>query len=80
MRDPGCGHRAFDVNLQGEEGGPRGRAKAERIARYGAMRFEEYAGEWIGHKTIEITFKIYWHLMPGSISKAAKILNLDVGT
>ncbi|GGU08164.1 hypothetical protein GCM10010256_79980 [Streptomyces coeruleorubidus] len=25
---------------------PRGRAKAERIARYGAMRFEEYAGEW----------------------------------
>nr|WP_234310584.1 MULTISPECIES: transposase [unclassified Streptomyces] len=25
---------------------PRGQAKAERIARYGAMRFEEYATEW----------------------------------
>ncbi|WP_346283517.1 tyrosine-type recombinase/integrase, partial [Streptomyces sp. T21Q-yed] len=34
--------------------------------------------EWMGHKTIEITFKIYRHLMPGSISKAAKILNLDL--
>ncbi|MFJ8048246.1 tyrosine-type recombinase/integrase [Streptomyces luteogriseus] len=31
--------------------------------------------EWMGHKTIEITFKIYRHLMPGSISKAATILN-----
>ncbi|MDX3716475.1 tyrosine-type recombinase/integrase, partial [Streptomyces europaeiscabiei] len=27
--------------------------------------------EWMGHKTIEITFKIYRHLMPGSLSKAA---------
>jgi integrase len=34
--------------------------------------------EWMGHKTIEITFKIYRHLMPGSLSKAAKILNLDL--
>ncbi|MGW2831006.1 hypothetical protein [Streptomyces sp. NPDC001286] len=25
---------------------PRGQAKAERIARYGAMRFEGYADEW----------------------------------
>lgn len=25
---------------------PRGQAKAERIATYGAMRFEEYAAEW----------------------------------
>ncbi|MFD3501386.1 hypothetical protein [Streptomyces sp. NPDC058678] len=25
---------------------PRGQAKAERVAGYGAMRFEEYAGEW----------------------------------
>ncbi|TDT42572.1 hypothetical protein EV562_101542 [Streptomyces sp. BK208] len=25
---------------------PRGQAKADRIARYGAMRFQEYAGEW----------------------------------
>jgi integrase len=31
--------------------------------------------EWMGHKTIEITFKIHRHLMPGSISKAAKTLN-----
>ncbi|MFF4780714.1 tyrosine-type recombinase/integrase [Streptomyces griseorubiginosus] len=34
--------------------------------------------EWMGHKTIEVTYKIYRHLMPGSISKAAKILNLDL--
>jgi hypothetical protein len=32
----------------------------------------------MGHKTIEVTFKIYRHLMPGSISKAAKIINLDL--
>ncbi|MFD7957998.1 hypothetical protein ACFV4X_31460 [Streptomyces ardesiacus] len=25
---------------------PRGQAKAERIARYGVMPFEEYSGEW----------------------------------
>ncbi|MET9761880.1 site-specific integrase, partial [Streptomyces sp. NPDC006372] len=25
---------------------PRGQAKADRIARYGAMRFEEYTGQW----------------------------------
>ncbi|MGJ3558551.1 hypothetical protein ACR6C2_04675 [Streptomyces sp. INA 01156] len=25
---------------------PRGQARVERIARYGAMRFEEYAREW----------------------------------
>ncbi|MGV9316684.1 tyrosine-type recombinase/integrase [Streptomyces sp. NPDC003691] len=34
--------------------------------------------DWMGHKTIEVTFKIYRHLMPGSISKAAKTLNLDL--
>ncbi|MER6492914.1 tyrosine-type recombinase/integrase [Streptomyces griseorubiginosus] len=34
--------------------------------------------EWMGHKTIEVTYKIYRHLMPGSIGKAAKILNLDL--
>ncbi|MFI0722064.1 tyrosine-type recombinase/integrase [Streptomyces sp. NPDC021224] len=33
--------------------------------------------EWMGHKSLDITFRIYRHLMPGSISKAAKIL--DVG-
>ncbi|MFJ5546817.1 tyrosine-type recombinase/integrase [Streptomyces sp. NPDC093225] len=31
--------------------------------------------EWMGHKTLEITFKIYRHLMPGSIGQAAAILN-----
>jgi integrase len=36
--------------------------------------------EWMGHKTIEITFQIYCHLMPGSLSKAAKTLNLDLAT
>ncbi|MFF2147706.1 tyrosine-type recombinase/integrase [Kitasatospora sp. NPDC058190] len=34
--------------------------------------------EWMGHKSIDITFKVYRHLMPGSISQAAKILNLDL--
>lgn len=33
--------------------------------------------EWMGHKSLDITFEIYRHLMPGSIGKAAKIL--DVG-
>lgn len=33
--------------------------------------------EWMGHKSIDVTFKIYRHLMPGSIGKAAKLL--DVG-
>ncbi|MEU1145270.1 tyrosine-type recombinase/integrase [Streptomyces sp. NPDC005863] len=32
--------------------------------------------EWMGHKSIDVTFKIYRHLMPGSISSAAKMLNL----
>ncbi|MGW4876462.1 tyrosine-type recombinase/integrase [Streptomyces sp. NPDC004262] len=31
--------------------------------------------EWMGHKNIDVTFKIYRHLMPGSISSAAQILN-----
>ncbi|WP_344282887.1 tyrosine-type recombinase/integrase [Streptomyces hebeiensis] len=31
--------------------------------------------EWMGHSSIEITFKTYRFLMPGSISKAAKILD-----
>ncbi|MEU4213201.1 tyrosine-type recombinase/integrase [Streptomyces sp. NPDC026206] len=34
--------------------------------------------EWMGHKSLDITFTIYRHLMPGSIGKAAKILNLDL--
>ncbi|MCE7051586.1 tyrosine-type recombinase/integrase [Streptomyces purpurascens] len=36
--------------------------------------------EWMGHKTIEVTFKIYRHLMPGSLSKAATILNTNLAS
>lgn len=31
--------------------------------------------EWMGHKNINMTFKIYRHLMPASIGRAAKLLN-----
>ncbi|MFB7464646.1 tyrosine-type recombinase/integrase [Streptomyces sp. NPDC056224] len=34
--------------------------------------------EWMGHNSIEITFKIYRHLMPGSIGSAAKLLDLGL--
>jgi integrase len=34
--------------------------------------------EWMGHRSLDITFKIYRHLMPGSIGKAAKILDLGL--
>ncbi|SDJ45371.1 tyrosine-type recombinase/integrase [Streptomyces indicus] len=34
--------------------------------------------EWMGHKSLDITFKIYRHLMPGSMSKAAKILDMGL--
>ncbi|MFI1977015.1 tyrosine-type recombinase/integrase [Streptomyces wedmorensis] len=33
--------------------------------------------EWMGHKSIEETYRTYRHLMPGSITTAARIL--DVG-
>jgi integrase len=36
--------------------------------------------EWMGHRSLDITFKIYRHLMPGSISKAAKILDMGLAT
>jgi integrase len=32
--------------------------------------------EWMGHKSLDVTFKIYRHLMPGSIGTAAKVLDL----
>lgn len=32
--------------------------------------------DWMGHKNLDVTFKIYRHLMPGSIGQAAKILNM----
>ncbi|MFI9743034.1 tyrosine-type recombinase/integrase [Streptomyces sp. NPDC052494] len=31
--------------------------------------------EWMGHKSIEETYRTYRHLMPGSISKAARTLD-----
>ncbi|ROR46377.1 tyrosine-type recombinase/integrase [Kitasatospora cineracea] len=34
--------------------------------------------EWMGHRSIDVTFKTYRHLMPGSISRAAQVLNLDL--
>ncbi|MFD7069577.1 tyrosine-type recombinase/integrase [Streptomyces sp. NPDC059913] len=34
--------------------------------------------EWMGHKSIDVTFRIYRHLMPGSISDAAKVLGLGL--
>ncbi|MGQ4513179.1 tyrosine-type recombinase/integrase [Streptomyces sp. DW26H14] len=34
--------------------------------------------EWMGHRSIDITFQTYRHLMPGSITKAAKILDLGL--
>ncbi|MFJ2734966.1 tyrosine-type recombinase/integrase [Streptomyces sp. NPDC087317] len=34
--------------------------------------------EWMGHKSIEITYRIYRHLMPSSITRAAKILNMSL--
>ncbi|MFF3501052.1 tyrosine-type recombinase/integrase [Streptomyces sp. NPDC003247] len=34
--------------------------------------------EWMGHKNIAITFKTYRHLMPGTVSKAARVLSLDL--
>ncbi|MEV6974441.1 tyrosine-type recombinase/integrase [Kitasatospora sp. NPDC093806] len=34
--------------------------------------------EWMGHRDVKITFKYYRHLMPGSISRAAELLNLGL--
>ncbi|SOD90620.1 Site-specific recombinase XerD [Streptomyces sp. Ag109_G2-15] len=31
--------------------------------------------EWMGHRDINVTFRIYRHLMPASIGRAAKLLN-----
>ncbi|MGW5070298.1 tyrosine-type recombinase/integrase [Streptomyces cyaneofuscatus] len=31
--------------------------------------------EWMGHKNIQMTFRIYRHLMPASIGRAARLLN-----
>ncbi|WUH94341.1 hypothetical protein OG900_32215 [Streptomyces sp. NBC_00433] len=34
--------------------------------------------EWMGHRSLDITFRIYRRLMPGSINKTAKILDLGL--
>ena len=34
--------------------------------------------EWMGHRSVDITFKIYRHLMPGSIGRAAQLLDLSL--
>ncbi|MGY4970808.1 tyrosine-type recombinase/integrase [Streptomyces nigrescens] len=34
--------------------------------------------EWMGHKSIEVTFKTYRHLMPSSVGNAAKKLTLSL--
>lgn len=34
--------------------------------------------EWMGHKSIDITFKIYRHLMPGTLTQAARVLDLGL--
>ncbi|MEU9301953.1 site-specific integrase [Streptomyces sp. NPDC048269] len=34
--------------------------------------------EWMGHKNIDVTFKIYRHLMPGTLGQAAKLLDLGL--
>ncbi|MEV5815878.1 tyrosine-type recombinase/integrase [Streptomyces mutabilis] len=34
--------------------------------------------EWMGHKNIDVTFKTYRHIMPGTISTAATVLNYQL--
>ncbi|MFE0463325.1 tyrosine-type recombinase/integrase [Kitasatospora sp. NPDC058965] len=34
--------------------------------------------DWMGHRSVDITFKVYRHLMPGSISRAAEVLDLGL--
>ncbi|TQF07090.1 tyrosine-type recombinase/integrase [Kitasatospora acidiphila] len=34
--------------------------------------------EWMGHRSVDITFKVYRHLMPGSIGRAAQVLDLGL--
>ncbi|WP_224275645.1 tyrosine-type recombinase/integrase [Streptomyces sp. LS1784] len=36
--------------------------------------------EWMGHRSVDVTFTIYRHLMPGSISRAAQLLDLGLAT
>lgn len=34
--------------------------------------------EWMGHKSIDVTFKVYRHLMPGTLGQAARVLDLGL--
>ncbi|GAA1068888.1 site-specific integrase [Kitasatospora nipponensis] len=34
--------------------------------------------EWMGHRSVDVTFTIYRHLMPGSIGRAAQLLDLGM--
>ncbi|WP_277329590.1 tyrosine-type recombinase/integrase [Streptomyces sp. JH14] len=34
--------------------------------------------EWMGHKSIEVTYRSYRHLMPSSIGRAAKLLDTGI--
>ncbi|WP_019546557.1 tyrosine-type recombinase/integrase [Streptomyces sulphureus] len=36
--------------------------------------------EWMGHRSVDITFRIYRHLLPGSIGRAAETLNLALAS
>ncbi|MFF0335037.1 tyrosine-type recombinase/integrase [Streptomyces fimicarius] len=61
----------------------------ERMVVYGFRHFFAFnclthnlpitdVAEWMDHRSLGITFKIYRHLMPGSIGRAAKVLNVDL--
>lgn len=34
--------------------------------------------EWMGHKSIEVTYRISRHLMPSSIGRAARLLSTGI--
>ncbi|MFG2415100.1 tyrosine-type recombinase/integrase [Streptomyces goshikiensis] len=34
--------------------------------------------DWMGHKSIDVTFKTYRHLTPGTLGKAARVLDLGL--
>ncbi|MEU0987853.1 hypothetical protein [Streptomyces sp. NPDC005953] len=34
----------------------------------------------MGHRRVDITFKVYRHFMPGSIGGAAMVLNVDLAS
>lgn len=48
---------------------PRGQARAEHIAKYGAMRFEEYAAQWKAGQ---------WGLGPASMVHLDSLLNIHL--